>query len=176
MGLLKWCWKNSFLGITSTFISDTYQYIKDLNYIGDTLYSDELKLVLKKYLKTDFRKDWIGRLYGVVNPNINENKYDFNNIVVEIDGDNTNNNEYVRNWVYRQMKLVGGLFKIQKLYDYISVDFEHVGPEYMDNYLVVFDVVSRKVFAQSFKRFLKRLFILGIIGILVFLSFKFNII
>ena len=176
MGLFKWCWKHSFLGITTSFISDAYQYNKDLKYIGDTLYSDELKLVLKKYLKTDFRKDWIGRLYGVVNPNISDNKYDFNNIVVEIDGDNTNNNEYVKTWVYRQMKLVGSLFKIQKLYDYINIDFEHVGPENMDNYLVIFDVVSRKVFAQSFKRFIKRLFFLGIVAVLVFLSFKFNII
>lgn len=176
MNVFKWAWNKSFLGITTNLISNTYQYLKDKSLISDTLYSKEFNFVLKQYLKTDFRKDWIGRLYGVVNPNINDGKYDFNNIVIEIDGDNTNNNEYVRNWVYRQMRLVGNLFKIEKLYDYINIEFEHVGPDNMDNYLVIFDIVSRKEFAQSLKKFFKRLFFLGIIGILVFLSFKFNII
>jgi len=175
MNVFKWCWKHSFLGITSSFISSTYQYIKDKSYISDTFYSDALRLVLKQYLKTDFRKDWLGRLYGVVNPNITDGKYDFNNVVIELDGDNTNNNEYVKNWVYRQMRLVGSLFKIEKLYDYINVEFEHVGPEEMDNYLVIFDIVSRKEFVQNCKRFIKRLFSLGIIALCVFLSFKLNI-
>ena len=176
MAFLKKLWNKSFLGITTSLISDFYIFQKDKNYIKDTLYSKEFNLVLRQYLKTDFKKDWIGRLYGVINPNINiQGNLDVNNIVIEIDGDNTNNNEYVKIWVYKQMQLIATLFKIEKLYDYIDIDFSHVGPENMDNYLVVFDIVSRKVFAESLKRFFKRLFILGILFVIGFVSFKFFI-
>ena len=167
MNVFKWCWKHSFLGITTSLFIDLHQYKKDKRLISDTLYGDAFKVVLKKYLKTDFSKDWLGRLYGVVNPNIDNGQFDFNSIIIEIDGDNTNNSEYVKNWVFKQLKLISTLFKIEKLYDYIDIDFEHVGPVEYDNYLVIFDIVSRKVYTQSLKRFLKRLVFLIILAVAV---------
>lgn len=162
-----------FLGWTLTyktlaFIEGAYTYIKDYYYISDTLYSDEFNHVIKKYLRIELSKDWIGRLYGVINPNIDINgNYDFNNTILEIDGDNTNNNDFVKHWVYKQMDLISQLFKIEKLYDYISIDFKHVGPDYADNYLVVFDVISRKYMAQTFKSMFKTLCVYGIIATIV---------
>lgn len=171
---IKKIYQHSFLYRLIDFIRSWYTYGKDKRLISDTLYSKAFNLVLKKYLKTDFRKDWIGRLYGVVNPNLNEEgKYDFNSVIIEIDGDNTNNNEYVKNWVYRQMALVSQLFKIEKLYDYIDIDFKHVGPENMDNYLVIFDIVSRKIFAQSVKDLIKHIVFLAILFIVTFFSLKY---
>ena len=173
MGFFKWCWQQSFLGRTVRLIIDSYEYNKDKKTISDTLYGDAFRLVLKQYLKADFKKDWIGRLYGVVNPNINNGQYDFNNIIIEIDGDNTNNNEYVKHWVYKQLKLISSLFKIEKLYDYINIDFKHVGPIEYDNYLVVFDIVSRRVFIESLKKWLKKILFLLILAIIVFITLKF---
>ena len=78
-------------------ISSLYKYSKDYSLISDTLYSDEFKLVLKRYLNADFDKDWIGRLYAVINPVVDINgKVNFNNVIIELDGDNTNSNEYVK--------------------------------------------------------------------------------
>ena len=86
---------------TLAFIEGVYTYIKDYYYISDTLYSAEFKAVIKRYLYITLSKDWMGRLYGVINPNIDINgKFDFNNTILEIDGENTNNNDYVRHWVY----------------------------------------------------------------------------
>jgi hypothetical protein len=153
---------------TLAFIEGVYTYIKDYYYISDTLYSDEFKHVIKKYLRIDLSKDWIGRLYGVINPNIDINgNYDFNNTILEIDGENTNNNDFVKHWVYKQMDLISQLFKIEKLYDYISVDFKHVGPNSADNYLFVIDVISRKYMAQTFKSMFKMLCIYGILAAIV---------
>ena len=81
-----------------------------------------------------------------------------------IDGDNTNTNEWVKAWAYKQLRLVAQLFKIEKLYDYINVEFTHVGPENFDNYLIVFDIVSRKVLADSVKRFFGHLTVLAAIA------------
>lgn len=152
--------------LTSKLINackSSWEYLRDYLYISDTLYSNEFKLVLKQYLHINIKKDWIGRLYGIINPNIDINgNFDINNVIIEIDGDNTNSNEYVKHWVYRQLQLISDLFKIEKLYDYISLSFEHVGPDNQDNYLLIFDITARKNFIYNIKRFLKQ-FILYVI-------------
>ena len=147
-------------------VQSIYRYITDMSYISDTLYSKEFLTVLKQYLKISIKKDWIGRLYGVINPYIDiDGKIDFNNTIIEIDGDNTNSNEYVKNWVYRQFNLIDNLFKINKLYDYINVDIKHVGPLNADNYLIVIDVVSRKEMTYALKRVLKQTILYMIIAL-----------
>lgn len=147
-------------------VQSIYRYITDMSYISDTLYSKEFLTVLKQYLRISIKKDWIGRLYGVINPYIDiDGKIDFNNTIIEIDGDNTNSNEYVRNWVYRQFNLIDNLFKINKLYDYINVDIKHVGPLNADNYLIVIDVVSRKEMTYALKRVLKQTILYMIIAL-----------
>lgn len=147
-------------------VQSIYRYITDMSYISDTLYSKEFLTVLKQYLRISIKKDWIGRLYGVINPYIDiDGKIDFNNTIIEIDGDNTNSNEYVKNWVYRQFNLIDNLFKINKLYDYINVDIKHVGPLNADNYLIVIDVVSRKEMAYTLKRVLKQTILYMIIAL-----------
>lgn len=147
-------------------VQSIYRYITDMSYISDTLYSKEFLTVLKQYLRISVKKDWIGRLYGVINPYIDiDGKIDFNNAIIEIDGDNTNSNEYVKNWVYRQFNLIDNLFKINKLYDYINVDIKHVGPLNADNYLIVIDVVSRKEMTYMLKRVLKQTILYMIIAL-----------
>lgn len=153
----------------------SWNYLRDYLYISDTLYSEEFNLVLKRYLHVNFKKDWIGRVYGVINPNIDINgNFDINNVIIEIDGDNSNSNEYVKHWVYKQLHLISELFKIQKLYDYITLSFEHVGPENQDNYLLVFDLTARQEFVYNLKRFFKQFIIYGvIIGGLLLYIYKF---
>lgn len=149
-------------------VQSIYRYITDMSYISDTLYSKEFLTVLKQYLRISIKKDWIGRLYGVINPYIDiDGKIDFNNTIIEIDGDNTNSNEYVKNWVYRQFNLIDNLFKINKLYDYINVDIKHVGPLNADNYLIVIDVVSRKEMTYALKRVLKQILIYLLICLVI---------
>lgn len=153
-------------------VSATIQYIKDYNLVEETFHSKEFMFVLRKYLNVPFKKDWIGRLYAVINPNINiDGNLDFNNAIIEIDGDNSNNNDQVRNWIFRQMHMIGDLFKLNNMYDYISVDIKHVGPKDADNYLVVFDITSRQDMSAAFKAFMKHFFvyaILTLIGIVTF--------
>lgn len=167
---LKWLSKkigtNTLTWNIVLLIQSIYRYVTDLSYISDTLYSKEFNTVLSRYLHINMKKDWIGRLYGVINPYIDiDGKIDFNNTIIEIDGDNTNSNEYVKNWIYRQFNLISNLFKIQKLYDYINVDINQVGPINADNYLVVIDVVSRKEMAMHLKRVLKQTILYLIIAV-----------
>ena len=61
----------------------TFAYIRDYCKISKILYSEDFKLVLKKYLCVDFETDWLGRLYGVMNPKIDINgKFNMNNTIM----------------------------------------------------------------------------------------------
>ena len=153
------------------FFQSLIAYIKDRKLISDTLYSRQFNMVIMKYLKCELDKDWLGRLYGIVNPNIDINGHlDISSMILEIDDYQTNNEEYVKNWIYRQMTLISSLFKIEILYDYISLDIKHVGPENHDNYLLVFDITSRKYMSYCFKRMFWHSLVYAIIigGILLF--------
>lgn len=150
-------------------IRSAYYYIRDYYRISKIFYSDDFKTILKKYLNLDIDVDWIGRLYGVINPLIDFNgKFNINNAVIEIDGENTNNNDQVQYWAYKQLRLIGELFKLNNIYDYISMTINKVGPTFADNYLVVFDITSRKRFARSFRNMLIQMSIYGIIAIIVY--------
>ena len=133
----------------------TFCYIKDWRLVEESLHGDGFRSLLKHYLKMDSRIDWIGRVYGVVNPAINEKgEFDYNGMVFELNGVNTNNKTWVENWLYKQMILVNNIFDVQKtgFFDIIDANVKHVGPENADNYLIVFDIASRKEMVRRWKR------------------------
>ena len=133
----------------------TFCYIKDWRLVEESLHGDGFRSLLKHYLKMDSRIDWIGRVYGVVNPAINEKgEFDYNGMVFELNGVNTNNKTWVENWLYKQMILVNNIFDVQKtgFFDIIDANVKHVGPENADTYLIVFDIASRKEMVRRWKR------------------------
>lgn len=170
MNIFRKLFEQTLIYKLSQSIYYTYRYIKDYHYVSDTFYSDAFKTVLKRYLNIDVDVDWLGRLYGVINPLIDINgKININNMVIVLDGENTNNNDQVQYWAHKQLMLVAELFKIEKLYDYIDLEFKHVGPENADNYLLIFDIVSRKLFAKYWKKVLRHIVFYGIILLCLFI-------
>lgn len=150
------------------------EYIDDYDYVSESLYSEAFSKILEKYLNLKVKKDWIGRIYGVINPNLDINgNVNFANTIIEIDDNNTNSNEYVKNWIYKQMNMVKYVFKLDEsgFFDYIGCDIEHVGPKEYDNYLVVFYIVSQKAMLQNFKSLLKQFSVYAIISAIVYLFF-----
>ena len=162
MKAFKWLWHHTILYQFYDMCVATYTYFHDKNIVYDTLHSKGFAVVVKQYLHANLRSNWFGEVGCVVNPNINsDGEFDISSVIMELDGDNTNTNEYVRYWVYKQMRLIADLFKIEKLYDYINIDFEHVGPETDDNYLIMFRIASRSWFTKALKDFLIHAALLG---------------
>jgi len=149
-------------------LKSIYLYIRDYNIVSDMFYGEGFKKIIKTYLHIDIKKDWIGRLYGVVNPNIDiDGNFNINNVIMELDGELTNNNQYVSNWIYKQLRLVQELFNFDNFYTYISLDIKHVGPAIGDNYLLIFDIASRKNIGKYFKQAFIQTLIYGIIAMIV---------
>ena len=154
MGFFKNIFSHTLIYKAYNCFASFIQYIKDYNIVAESLYSEAFNKVLLRYLNKPFKKDWIGRLYAVINPNIDINgKFNVNNTIIELDDERTNNQAYVENWIYKQLDLVANVFKIQNMYSYISLGIEHVGPKEHDNYLVVFDITSRIDWMKALKKF-----------------------
>ena len=140
-------------------------YCKTRYHIKDVFYGDDFKMVIKRYLNVELDKDWLGRLYGVINPNVDINgNLNVNNVIIEIDDNNTNTDEYVKTWIYKQLNMIGQLFNMRNLYSNISMEIEHIGPMNMDNYLVIFDITDRIEMSTSFKKMMKTLGTYAITG------------
>lgn len=170
--ILKTIFKLTLTGKILIFIKSLYQYTSDYNLIADAFYGDGFKQIIKKYLNIELKKDWLGRLYGIINPTIDiDGNFNINNVIIEIDGELTNNNEYVKSWLYKQLYLVQNLFNFNNFYNYIVMDLKHVGPAIGDNYLVIFDIASRQNISKSFWKMLIQAMIYFIIGIGIFYLF-----
>lgn len=138
------------------------EYIEDYSYVSDSLYSEAFYKILNRYLNINVKTDWIGRIYGVINPNLDiTGKINFSNTIIEIDDNNTNSNEFVKNWIYKQMNMIKYVFQLDAsgFFDYIGCDIQHVGPEDQDNYLVIFYIVSQKALLQAINKMVKHLLV-----------------
>lgn len=177
LSYMKLLYKFTSWSLTSSIIRTVYWlicYIKDWHIVEESLHGDAFRSLLKHYLKMDSRIDWLGRVYGVVNPAINEKgEFDYNGMVFEVNGVHTNNETWVENWLYKQMILVNNVFDVQRsgFFDIIDVSVKHVGPENADNYLIVFDIASRKEMVRRFKRVFEQSIIYLIILGILFIAF-----
>lgn len=176
MKMLSYIFRKTLLGRISTTISSLYRYLKIKSTIGEFIKSKEFQDILSKYLNTEFDEDWIGRLYGVINPyiDINDN-LNVSSVIVSIDGEQTNTKDQVEHWISKQLSLIYQLFKLQKvdmfnLFQEITIDLKHVGPKNHENYLIILDLVQRKDFANKFK---KMLIHFGIYSILIIIILMF---
>lgn len=168
MRLFSWLWEHSWLNSIINTIRYRHYLNKDHKKYDGIFYGGTFTTIVKRYLNIDLASDWIGRLYGVINPNIDINgKFDPSTMIIEVDGDNTNNNEYVHSWIYKQLSLVSNVFPLQDMYDVINIDITHVGPENQDNFLIVFDFANRAELASWRKKFLWHTFIFGIAAAIV---------
>lgn len=168
MRLSKWLWNNTFTCSLINTIRHRHRLNKDHRKYNKIFYSDTFKEVAVKYLKVELDEDWIGRLYGVINPLIDiDGKFDPSTMIIEIDGDYTNNNDFVKTWIYKQMNLVSTLFNFNNLYDAIVVDIKHVGPENFDNYLVIFDFAERISLSYWRKKLIWRVLFFALVATLL---------
>lgn len=167
--MIKKIWRRSLLFYILQYITAAIKLKSDKSQYGDMFYNGIFGMLAQKYLNVELAKDWIGRLYGVINPNVDiDGNFNPGTTIIEIDGENTNNNEYVKTWIYKQLMLMSSIFSLKDMYEKITIDIRPVGPKEFDNYLIIFDFESRKNKVEWRKKTLLRLlFILCIAAIAV---------
>jgi hypothetical protein len=124
-----------------------YRFIKNLllnikyTKLLNKIYKDEQ--LLKKFSQlfgTEFRIDWVGRVYTIINPNIIKDEFDVNTQIFEYGENGFTNEPYVEKWIMTKFNLVKDFIMANNLFDLLTYELKKID-EY-DNYLFVIKPIT----------------------------------
>lgn len=118
---------------------------------------------LSNLFKSQFKKDWIGRLYTVINPNLLGDDFDINTIIYEYDESGLNNNAFVERWIMGKLNIAQSFIQTNNLFDLLTYKIEKLD-EY-DNYLFIIEPITLQDCLKYTKYFSILLTVLIVIGI-----------
>jgi len=119
---------------------------------------------LSNLFKSQFKKDWIGRLYTVINPNLLGDDFDINTIIYEYDESGLNNNAFVERWIMGKLNIAQSFIQTNNLFDLLTYKIEKLD-EY-DNYLFIIEPITLHDCLKYTKYFSILLTVLIVIGII----------
>lgn len=119
-----------------------YKFIKNL--ILNIKYTRLLKRIYKdenlldnfsKLFGTEFRLDWVGRMYTVINPNIINDELDVNTQIFEYEQNGLTNKPYIEKWIMTKFNLAEKFIMANNLFELLT--YEIVKLDEYDNYLFI---------------------------------------
>ena len=146
------------------FIRNLIDYIRIRKIISEVLKEENLLSNLSKIFSNNnhivtFKQDWIGRIYAVINPVVQ----DPNSRIFEYDGNGTNLKSFVNKWVVEHMIAADNFVKNHQLFDILVYDIKQLDDDY--NFLITLTPIAWYDFWKSTKILLSVIAILAIIGI-----------
>ena len=124
-----------------------YRFIKNLllnikyTKLLNKIYKDEQ--LLKKFSQlfgTEFRIDWVGRIYTIINPNIIKDEFDVNTQIFEYGENGFTNEPYIEKWIMTKFNLIKDFIMANNLFDLLTYELKKID-EY-DNYLFVIKPIT----------------------------------
>ena len=105
------------------------------------IYKDEFLLQrFSELFGTEFRLDWVGRMYTVINPNIINDKLDINTQIFEYGTNGLTNEPYIEKYIMTKFNLVKDFIMANNLFDLLTYEIKRID-EY-DNYLFVIKPIT----------------------------------
>ena len=131
------------------------------------VYKDENLLDgLSRIFKSNFKLDWIGRAYAVLNPNLDENgQYSPNTQIFEYGENGLNNERMIEQWVMERMTVVAEFIRANNLFELLTYSIKKLDD--YDNYLFILQPITLEDCLKWSKRFVVLISILLIIGIIL---------
>lgn len=135
-----------------------YNFIKYL--ILNIRYTKLLKKVYKnenlienlsKLFGVEFKIDWIGRIYGVINPNIVNGVYDPNVQIFEYGEGELSNTMYIEKWIMERLTIAANFVQANNLFDLLTYKIKKI--DNYDNYLFIIQPITLQDCIHYTKRF-----------------------
>ena len=147
------------------FVRNLIDYVKIRRVIKKILKEEDLLHNLSSLFSTDnytvnFKQDWIGRIYAVVNPVVQAPE----ERIFEYDSQGVNIKSFINKWVLEHMIAADNFVKNHQLFDILVYNLEQLDENY--NFLITLTPIAWFDFHKSLKRVLWTLFGLGIAGII----------
>lgn len=123
------------------FITAFFLNLKYTNIIKNVYKDDNILEKLSNLFNTEFKMDWVGRLYCIINPNIIGEEFNINSQIFEYNSDGSlNNKAYVEKYIMGKLNAVSDLVIANNLFDLLTYRIEKLD-EY-DNYLFVIEPIT----------------------------------
>ena len=119
------------------FITNFLLNRKYTKIIKDVYKEDSVIEKLSQLFGTEFRMDWVGRLYCVINPNVIGDQLDINTQIFEYGENGLTNNAYIEKYIMTKLNAVRDLIIANNLFDLLTYRIEKLD-EY-DNYLFIIE-------------------------------------
>lgn len=146
----------------------TYLFIKylilHLRYtkILKKVYKDENLLDnLSSLFKVPFKMDWMGRVYAVFNPHIQDGVFNPNNQIYEYDENGLTNKAYIESYIMNQLNIAKRFILASNLFDLLTYKIKKIDDH--DNYLFIMQSITYDDFEKATKRFIWLFFSLCLI-------------
>lgn len=124
---------------------------------------------LSKHFNVEFKKDWIGRIYAIFNPNIQDGIFDPNRQIYEYNNEGLSRQAYIESYIIGQLSLIKQFIKANNLFDLLT--YKLVKLDEYDNYLFIIQPITLQnclKYSKILAYILGCLLIIGIILIFLF--------
>lgn len=123
-----------------TFIKNLILNIKYTKLLIKIYRNEQLLNKFSQLFGTEFRMDWVGRIYTVINPNIIKDQFDVNTQIFEYGKNGFTNEPYIEKWIMTKFNLVKDFIMANNLFDLLTYELKKID-EY-DNYLFVIKPIT----------------------------------
>jgi hypothetical protein len=137
-------------------------HIKYCKILDDVYKNENLLGNLSALFKVNFKKDWIGRVYAVFNPHIQEGVFNPNNQIYEYTENGLVNDAYVESYILNQLNIARQFIRANNLVDLLTYKLKKLDEN--DNYLFIMQLITWEVCKKYTNRFLILLGVIGIFG------------
>lgn len=130
------------------------------------VYKDEQLLIrFSQLFGTEFRIDWVGRIYAVINPNIFKDQLDLNTQIFEYGENGLTNEPYIEHWIMNKLNIAQNFIMAHNLFDLLTYEIKRL--DIYDNYLFVIKPITFDDCIKWTKIFAIVYSILAIVGIIL---------
>lgn len=121
--------------IIYNFIKYLIIYIKYYKILNKIYKSEKIIENLSKTFNIEFRKDWIGRVYCIFNPNLIGGKFDPNNQIYSYNEKGLNTDDFVEQYIMVQLNIIKHYIQVNNLFELL--DYSITKLDNYDNYLFI---------------------------------------
>lgn len=138
-----------------------YNYIKIQKLLNKIYDGEKIEKNLSKIFGVECKRDWVGRLYMVVNPILQDIETGGNTLIYDRD-----EKVVIEGWVIKNLELIRQFVVNNAMFDLLSYDIKRIDDD--ENYLIVF----KNIYFDDMKRLVKWGGFLIIAGLLTWLGFN----
>lgn len=148
--------------ITYRFIKYLMEHIKYCKILNDVYKNENFLNNLSSLFKVQFKKDWVGRVYAVFNPHVQEGIFNPNNQIYEYTERGLVNDAYVEAYILNQLNIAKQFIRANNLFDLLTYRLKKLDDN--DNYLFIIEPITWDDCQKYSKRFVILLSVIGILG------------